>query len=391
MKKIVILTLSIIFTLIFLSYKLTQVPPGINGDESGIGYNAILISRNLTDENGNFLPLFVFAKGSDWKQPVSVYSTALVFRIFGTSFWALRATSILFVITSVIILYFLTKEMFGIKFFVVSFIILVTTPIILIQSHLALENITVLPFIFFWLLMLSKNIKRKKPTYLFMSGVSLGIGIFSYLGMRLVVPVLSLITIIHLRKNIKLIIYFLLGVLPFFILLYIADFYYPGAVVGRFSSVLPSVNEFLLRYISIFDLSFLFLKGDATAYHSTGKAGMFLVAVLPIFFMGVYKILKGNKPFEIIVLTSFFLTPVLFGFIPDIYRASRVLFLVPFFVMISTIGFLGLTRRIQALILVLIVINVFAFAKDYWFNYPNRVREVFSTPIEKTYEFRVKR
>jgi 4-amino-4-deoxy-L-arabinose transferase-like glycosyltransferase len=391
MKKVILLAVAIFLAFIFLSYKLTQVPPGINGDESGIGYNAILISRNLTDENRNFLPLFIFAKGSDWKQPVSVYTTALVFKVFGVSFWALRATSILFVLASIVILYFLANEMFGNKFFIVGFVIFITTPIILIQSHLALENIAVLPFIFFWLLMLAKNEKSKKTLFPFLAGVFLGTGIYSYLGMRIVVPVLSLLTVIYLRKNFKTILYFLLGLLPFFVLLYIANLHYPGAVVGHFSAPTPTINEFLLRYLSVFDMSFLFLKGDAVSIHSTGTAGMFLVATLPLFLTGVWKIIKDKKPLQLLILSSFFLVPLMFGFVPDIYRASRLLALIPFFVIISGIGYMALGRKIQILILTLIVINSFYFIKDYWFDYSNRVRDAFPVPIEKTYEFRLKK
>ena len=391
LKEIVTLLFFVVLAFVFLSYKITTVPPGINGDESGIGYNAILMSRNLTDENNNFLPLFIFAKGSDWKQPISVYTTALMFKVFGSSFLILRVTSVLFVIVSIIILYFLTKEIFNFRFFVVSFLILITTPIIIIQSHLALENIAVLPFVLFWLLMLAKYEKNKKNIYLFLGGVSLGIGIFSYLGMRLAIPVLSLITLIYLRNYLKKGVYFMLGVLPFFILLFIANFYYPGAVVGHYEGGIQSIYDFLLRYLSIFDLSFLFLKGDITPYHSTGKAGMFLIVILPIFLMGIFKILKDKKPFEILVLISFFITPILFGLVPDIYRASRILVLVPFFVIISTIGFFTFNKKIRILILVLMSISTSFFVKDYWFDYPGRVKEIFSIPIDKTYEFRIKK
>ena len=391
MKNIVALSLFLIFAFVLLSFKITQVPPGINGDESGIGYNAILISRNLTDENNNFLPLFIFAKGSDWKQPVSVYTTAFVFRIFGPSLEALRATSILFVLASIVIFYFLAKETFNFKFFIVGTLILLTVPIIMIQSHLALENIAVLPFIFFWLLMLARYEGLKKPVYLFLGGVALGVSVYSYLGMRLIIPVLSLITLIHFRRNLKKSIHFLLGVLPFFAFLYVANFYYPGAVVGHYNAPFPSINEFLLRYLSVFDISFLFLKGDITSYHSTGKAGMFLIASLPIFIIGIGKILKEKKPFEILILSSFFLVPLLFGFVPDIYRASRLLALAPFYTLVSTIGFFAIPKKLGFVILILMAINYLFFVKDYWFDYPGRVKEVFSIPIDKTYEFRVKK
>lgn len=380
MKNILFLTLLCLLAFLLFSFRLTQVPPGINGDELGIARNAVLVSRNLTDENSNFLPLFVFARSSaDWKQPVTVYTTAAFFKIFGISFTTLRMTSISFIIASIIILYFLTKEMFDFKFFIIGSLVLITTPIILIQSHLALENIAVLPFIFFWLLMLSKN---KNPICAFLAGIALGIGIFSYLGMRIIVPVLSLLTLVYFGRNFKQSTRFLLGVLPFFVLLYIAGFYYPGAVVGNFNSSIPSISDFALRYLSVFDLSFLFLKGDATAYHSTGRAGMFLVAALPLFLAGIWKILRQKKPFEMLVLTSFFLLPILFGFVPDIYRASRLLALIPFYVIISTIGFLAIPKKIGVVIIVLMAIGYWFFVNDYWFSYPKRVEKIFPLTID---------
>lgn len=377
-KLFLALVVSISFLL--FSFKITNVPPGINGDEVGIAHNAALISKNLTDENNNFLPLFIYAKTSDWKQPVTVYATAAVFKIFGVSFLNLRITSVLFVIASIIIFYFLCKEIFNLKFFLVGLLILITTPIIMIQSHLALENIAVLPFIFLWILMLSKN---KKTIHTVLAGVFLGIGIFSYLGMRIIVPVLSLITLVYLRKNLRQCSLFVAGVLPFFVLLYVANFYYPSAVVGSFKSSLPSFGDFALRYLSVFDLSFMYLKGDMSPYHSTGKAGMYLVFTLPLFLSGIWKILKQKKPFEVLILASFFALPLLFGFVPDIYRASRLLAQVPFYVIISTIGYFSLPKKVGPIILVLILIGYWFFAKDYWFSYPERVKNIFPATINQ--------
>ena len=382
MKKILVVILFCFLSFLLLFYKIGTVPPGINGDEVGIGHNAYLISKNLTDENNNFLPLFVFAKDSDWKQPVTVYTTALIFRIFGPSLPALRATSILFVLASIVIFYFLAKETFNFKFFIVGTLILLTVPIIMIQSHLALENIAVLPFIFFWLLMLARYEGLKKPVYLFLGGVALGVSVYSYLGMRLIIPVLSLITLIHFRRNLKKSIHFLLGVLPFFAFLYVANFYYPGAVVGHYNAPFPSINEFLLRYLSVFDISFLFLKGDITSYHSTGKAGMFLIASLPIFIIGIGKILKEKKPFEMLILWSFFLSPILFGLVPEIYRASRLLALIPFYTIISTIGFFAVPKKIGIVVLILMAANYLFFARDYWYDYSTRVKGRFPLTIE---------
>lgn len=374
----VFLIIIIFLSFLLFSFKITEVPSGINGDEVGIAHNAALMSKNLTDENDNFLPLFIYASTSDWKQPVTIYTTAFVFKMLGISFTTLRLTSVLFVIASIIIFYFISKELFNLKFFLIGSLIFITTPIIMIQTHLALENIAVLPFVFLWLLMIAKD---KKPINLIFAGIFLGAGIFSYLGMRIIVPVLSLITLIYLRKNLKECMLFLAGIVPFFILLYVASFYYPSAVVGSYNAPLPSIETFLLRYLSVFDVSFLFLKGDASLYHSTGKVGMFLVSALPVFLMGIWKILKSKKPYEILVLSSFFLLPLLFGFVPDIYRASRLLALVPFYVIISTIGLLSLSKKIQVVLIILILIGYGYFVKDYWYSYPERTKNLFQFKI----------
>src|SRR3989304_8943986 len=102
---------------------------------------------------------------------------------------------------------------------------------------------------------------------------------------------------------------------------------------------------------------------------------MFLVATLPLFLAGIWKILRQKKPFEMLVLTSFFLLPILFGFVPDIYRASRLLALVPFYVIISTIGFLAIPKKIGVFIVVLIVISFGFFVNDYWYSYAKRVEK----------------
>lgn len=376
MNKIVVLIICL-FSFVLFSFKLLSVPPSVNGDEVGIARNALLISKNLTDENNNFLPLFIFAKDSDWKQPVTVYTTALVFKIIGSSFWSLRFVSILFVIISLVILYFISIEKYDFKFFLFSSLIFVTTPIILIQSHLALENIAVLPFILFWLLMLLKFEKKQKLYYLILAGVSLGIGLFSYLGMRLFVPILILLSLVILKKDYMKIRYLILGSLPFFILLFISNFYYPNAVVGRYSGASISIFEYLYRYLSIYDLSFLFLKGDVTPSHSTGKAGMFLISTLPLFIFGIKKIIADKKPFEILILSTFFLAPILIGFVPDIYRASRLLVLVPLFVIISSLGFINFSKLWKIIFIIMITLTYAFFVKDYWFDYPQRVNDSF--------------
>ena len=108
MKKIILLIAATVALLGFFSYKLIQVPSGITGDEAAFGYNAILLSRTLHDENGRKLPVFVLSlNGTDWRQPVTQYFITAYFKIFGPSLFNLRFTSVLIAVVSIWLIYFM--------------------------------------------------------------------------------------------------------------------------------------------------------------------------------------------------------------------------------------------------------------------------------------------
>jgi len=399
----------LIFCLIgwfLFTFKITDVPPGINGDESIVGYNAALIAKTGVDSNGKFLPIFTrLPESYDWKQPVTVYSTVLTFKLFGISYFNLRAASVLLVLLSGVIIFFLVKELYGGKWAILSTIIFGTIPIVTIQSHLALENIAPVPFISFWLWMMARYTKSNKTKYLIFSAIPLGISIYSYLGLRLIMPVLTFLSIGYIyylsnlqkgkRFNLFPIILFVVSIIPFIVFLFIIRSEYPAAV---FASNRPqnamSYQQFFLPFLSSFDLSFLFIKGDLTPYHSTGKQGMFLLATLPLFLLGLFKMAKERTPFQIFVLLAFFLTPLLYGLPGSVHRASRLLTLLPMFTVITVLGFRSLfeiKRKIISivlglLILTLIFINYKDFVLDYWFDYPNRVNQDFEKPIHQVFE-----
>lgn len=393
MKNIWLVLLIIIASFLLLSYKITQVPPGINGDEAAIAYNATLVAKSGKVEVGNRFPLFI-PTGSDWKQPVTFYLTVAAFNIFGPSYELLRGVSVFLALTSMVLLFFLAKELLGSGAGIVAMLLFLSTPIILIQSHLALENIAPIPFVIFWLWMLIKFAKSADRKFLVFAGMALGAGVFSYYGMRLIVPVLGLLTLFYLKKA-RSIFTFIAGSLPFLLLLLWANGHYPGAVFGNNRPFwVNSYQQFFLPYISLFDPSFLFLKGDATIYHSTGTTGMFLLATLPLFVLGVVKAIREKNPIYRFFLICFFFSPILYGFVGESYRASRLLAIVPFYILISTLGFVSLAvikvKVVRLLVIAgiftLIVANYINFAKDYWYSYPERAKKAFSSPWHSVFE-----
>lgn len=404
-SRILYILLLLFFLFLLFTFRLTEVPPGINGDEGSIGYNAALITKNGHDSEGRFLPLFTKSKDSmDWKQPITVYTTVLVFKLLGISYFSLRLSSFFILVVSALTIFFLIRELIGARMAFLGLIIFVSTPIIMIQSHLALENITPIPFIAMWLLVLARYTKRKNNILLFFAGIFLGLGIFSYLGMRLIVPVLAFLTIgfiLYLNyekkeNDISSIKWFIVGITPFLLLLLLSKFYYPGAILGLYRPYkIENYQNLILPYLSSFDPSFLYIFGDSTPYHSTGKHGMMLFASLPLFILGLIQIIRRKIPIFTFILISFFLTPLLFGLGSTIHRASRLLALLPAYTVITASGFL-LIDKIKsvlfkvityAIVFSLIFLNFSDFLFDYWYQYPQRVKTEFSKPAHKTYKF----
>lgn len=400
-KKLVLL---IVLGWIFFIFKITEVPPGINGDEATLGYNAALLSKTLRDENGRFLPIFVSThEGKDWKQPVSMYTTSLAFSIFGPSYFTLRSVSVFFVLLSALLIFILLKSLLGSPFAIFGTLIFMTAPAVTIQSHLALENIVPIPFVTFWLLTLVKYQKTPKMKYLLFSGISLGVSLYSYQAMRIIAPVFTILTIMYLalltsffkKSWIKPVMIFILGVLPFVLFFLVVRKEYPGALGAYNRPIFPqSYQELILPYLSSYDLTFLFIQGDSTLYHSTGKHGVFLLASLPLFLAGIYQCIKRRESILILVLVAFFTAPLFFGLVSSVHRGSRLLTILPFFSVIATVGLKGfltinsrlLRNGIVILITILMFVNFLDFAYDYWFKYPNRAKSIFPSDVHITFE-----
>lgn len=386
-----------------LSYKITDVPPGINQDEASIGYNSNLITNTGYDENGRVFPLFVLTFGGDWKQPITIYATALTFKLFGPSYFNLRSVSVVFAIISTLIIFLLSKEIWGARWAMVTVGLFITTPIVVIQSHLALENIALVPFVLLWIWMLYHYQKFRKLSFLVVAGVSLGLGFYTYKGMRIVVPVLYLISFIYLliqesswRRALRPILIYSLALAPLIIVLFFVKKEYPGAIFGaERPQVISSYQQLLLPILSNYDLSFLYLKGDSTPYHSTGRHGVFLISTLPFFLIGVYHSFRQKNGFMLLMVSIIFLSPVLYGLVGAVHRASRLMMIVPSYILLTTFGLYYLYQIIQnswrriAFVTLggLMLVSSADFFGDYWFDYPIRAREHFPSVAHLGYSW----
>ena len=396
MSKITVGLFSLLTIGIIFSYRLTAVPPGLTVDEVAFGYNATLLAKTMYDQNGRFMPFFVHAiEGQQWLQPITQYFISGFFKLFGASVFNLRLTSVVVTLISVSLLYLLASKLNRNIFAFVASLIFLTTPLIMIQSHMALDNIMTIPFTILWLVGLFLYDKTKKHRYLVLAGISLGIGFYTYKGMRAIVPVWSALTLGYLgwslikqpltQKSLRPLFYFSFSLLPFALIIPYFRSAYPGAVFAGARPTLMPWYEYLYPYLSSFDLTFLFIKGDATLYHSTGRHGMFLLATLPFFLVGIYQAITKGK-FWLLVVVSFFTAPLFYGVVGSVHRASRIMAIIPLYSLIASLGVTWLweykkwvvnLKALVVLISVLGALNYYDFLKYYWFEYPKFTENVF--------------
>src|SRR3989337_3736551 len=107
-----IILLVIIFISLFLRlYKINSNPPSLDWDEASIGYNAYSLLKTGADEYGNKLPLTIRSFG-DYKPLVYIYLDVPSVLAFGLNETGVRFPSAVFGFLSVIVIYFLVKEIF---------------------------------------------------------------------------------------------------------------------------------------------------------------------------------------------------------------------------------------------------------------------------------------
>lgn len=383
---------------LFFSYRLLEVPTGLTIDEVAFGYNAVLLARDGRDQNGWKMPVFVLSiDGKEWRQPVPQYYMALFFRLFGASMFNLRFTSVVVTLVSVVLIFILGRELLGTKGGVAAGLMFLMTPQVMIQSHLALDNITMVPFVIGWLIGLLGYQKNHKLWYLTVSAVCLGFGFYTYKGMRGIVPVWSILTVVYLaavsfygarekfwKSRLLPALVFGVSMAPFFLVIPSFERTYPCAVFDCQKITTSSFYDFFYPYISSFDLSFLFIKGDMTIYHSTGRHGMLLLASLPLFLIGLFLAIK-RKGYWLFLVAAFFCAPLLFGLVNSVFRASRLMAMIPPYALIASLGVMYLWERRKSwlgrgmvfLMGVSLLLNYVDFVNFYWYTYPKFSENVF--------------
>lgn len=389
MKKIFSILAILLIVLAIYNYKLLLVPTGLTVDEAAFGYNAALLAKTGKDERGVSHPVFVLSiDGKDWRQPVTQYYLAGLFRIFGSSVYLLRFSSILICLFSILAIFVLVNDILGRLWGLVATIFLATMPILVIQSHLGLDNIMPVPLTIIWLWSLFSYRKKRNWHYLIIAGIFLGINFYSYKGMRAVFPLWLLTSLIYLfsiektwKNKIRSFLITCVGVFPFMAVIPHLEKNYSGAILGGSNPTINNFYDLVIPYLSSFDLSYLFIRGDILLFHSTGRHGMLLLATLPWVLIGIYKIISQKKPEYNTILIALVTAPLLYSVVGSEHRFSRLLCLLPFYAIIMTLGVKHVWennhikwRIFTVFLFFLMFFNFSDFLRYYWKTYPGVTR-----------------
>src|SRR3990172_7352515 len=127
-------------------YDIGANPPGFFADEASYGYNAYTILHTGKDEYGARLPLFFQAFG-EYKLPVYTYSIVPFIAVFGLTEVAVRLTSALYGVLTVLAVYLLVRALFQQRgMALAAAAILAILPLHLHYSRTRLGEIIAFPF-----------------------------------------------------------------------------------------------------------------------------------------------------------------------------------------------------------------------------------------------------
>ena len=203
------LTVIIVLAFILRFYKLDSYP-AINADEAAVGYNAYSLIQTGMDEHGNFWPIH-FQSFNDYKPGLYFYLVLPFVKVLGLNGWAVRIPGAFLGAMTVLIVYFLVKELFSdenvrIKFYGLGFAEIAALMLAISPWHLHFSRggwevnaATFFITLGFWLFLKAGNNSK----YYVLSISSFVISFYTYHAARVVVPLLGISLICFQWKRIR--------------------------------------------------------------------------------------------------------------------------------------------------------------------------------------------
>ncbi|MCL5090806.1 MAG: glycosyltransferase family 39 protein [Patescibacteria group bacterium] len=423
MKTKIILFLIVLSALFLRVYQLDKYPAGLNADEAAIGYNAYSLIKTGKDEFGHPWPIN-FQSFNDFKPGLYFYLVLPMVKAFGLNEWAVRLPSAILGTLTVLILYYLVRQLTLIKtpnsaeaFSLIASLLLAVSPWHIHFSRGGWETNAATFFIVLGAYLFFRALKF--PLYFVLCTLSFIFSMFTYHSARVIVPFLVLGLLffyrqeIFLKKNLKAIIGTVL-VGGFFSLILLISMIGPAGVsrfsgVGIFADLGPlwrsnelrgehlnpnglfprlihnQYLEYGLRlidnYLRHFSGEFLFVSGDEIQRNRVPGMGQFYLCLFPFLLFGVYFLLRNKSKAISFIFWWILVAPLASAMTFQSPHAIRALNLVIPLTIVVAYGIFNVwqsakeKRKIIVILLscylaILLPVNFIYYLHQYYIQYP---------------------
>lgn len=302
-------------------YSLGTIPPGLNLDEGSQAYDAYSFLLTGKDQWGKAFPVYLRSLGT-FQSSLNVYLTIIPVYFFGPTIFSARFISALFGVLTVMFTFLIVNELnYPQKkgLVMISGLLVAISPWAVFFSRQAMEaNIALGIFLASLILFI---LSLKKPQFLILASLLLGIDTYAYPGQR-IISVLFLILFLFIFKNafsnrkivlIALTIFFLIQI-PHILLIHtlaatrrLDQVNYWDHLNGNFiENCLYIIREFFSQFATYLSPKNLFFDPDPQQVRSIPDLSVFYSWMILPFFFGIkefFKIIKDPVT-KLLILTG---------------------------------------------------------------------------------------
>lgn len=341
------IVLLVVAGVLFYATRLGEVPVYVMHDEAQGALQAQSIATTGRDLSGRLLPLYFtepeFPPGRD---PALIYVTALGLKLLPFSEAGVRTPTALVAVLNVVLMFFVARRLFqSTAMGLVAAGMLLFTPIHFIRGRLLLSPLYSIPFILAWLWALARFEADRTPRKLAMAAIWLGLGAYSYLAAVVMMPAYLAVTLaigyrrLGLSAAVKAAAAFAATLMPM-VLWYVTHPERNAQIVSAYqldANAESPLTRWIGLYWSFFDPSFLFVTGDASLVNSTREAGFFPMVFAILLPIGLYGVMRSRQPVPLAMAIGL-LTAPLVSMISGAIEMNRVMFAIPFGVLVAAYG-----------------------------------------------------
>lgn len=374
---LIVATILIAGTLLYAT-RLGHVAPYLIHDEAQGALQAHAIATTGRDLSGRLLPLYFtepeFPPGRD---PVMIYVTALGLTVLPFSDSGVRTPTAMVAVLDLLLVFFAARALFQSTWAgVLAAAMLALTPIHFIRGRLLLSPLYSIPFILGWLWSLRRFEQRPSGRAFVATCAWLAIGMYSYLAAVVMMPVYLLMTLAVAARSFRRRGVVLAAATLTVCLLPMALWYatHPernAQIVSAYqlradtgvswiAAAGAAAGKSVNLYWRFFDPSFLFVSGDPSLINSTRGSGLFPMAFAVLLPVGAVALLRSRIPINRVIVAGLLAAPIV-SIISGAIEMNRLMFVIPFGVLVATYGVLALWRsrsnlpKVLAAVLVLSV------------------------------------